>query len=252
MTFLSTHNEITGKTITKAGCPWAARPSCMNYLYLILTSQHSLCYISHQNAHISNSLAPIAIHVTYEVKYELSMDGFSNKQQHNISNPDYERLRQGLRKRRMCYFVPILTKELACNLMPPVEPLLPHYTLFPWIEDNFSLDWLSCNTKCEYTGLAIIHNLDYPDCVSLSPICLYQEDISCLMTEFQTQRRKVEEQICKTAYNKSRITVGDLSLTPDRQPRLTCLIVNDFWFKNERLHPAALTARERCNLENAL
>ncbi|XP_071752462.1 E3 ubiquitin-protein ligase TRIM50-like [Centroberyx gerrardi] len=33
-----------------------------------------------------------------------------------------------------------------------------------------------------------------------------KEDISCLMTEFQTQKRKLEEQICKMAYNKSRIT----------------------------------------------
>ncbi|XP_076137887.1 E3 ubiquitin-protein ligase TRIM50-like [Alosa pseudoharengus] len=33
-----------------------------------------------------------------------------------------------------------------------------------------------------------------------------KEDISCLMTEFQSQRRKLEEQICKMAYNKSRIT----------------------------------------------
>ncbi|XP_062329477.1 E3 ubiquitin-protein ligase TRIM50-like [Osmerus eperlanus] len=33
-----------------------------------------------------------------------------------------------------------------------------------------------------------------------------KEDISCLMTEFQSQKRKLEEQICKMAYNKSRIT----------------------------------------------
>ncbi|XP_017345672.1 E3 ubiquitin-protein ligase TRIM50 [Ictalurus punctatus] len=33
-----------------------------------------------------------------------------------------------------------------------------------------------------------------------------KEDISCLMTNFQTQKRKLEEQICKMAYNKSRIT----------------------------------------------
>ncbi|KAF7666799.1 hypothetical protein LDENG_00091760 [Lucifuga dentata] len=33
-----------------------------------------------------------------------------------------------------------------------------------------------------------------------------KEDISCLMTEFQNQKRKLEEQICKMAYNKSRIT----------------------------------------------
>ncbi|XP_015223273.2 E3 ubiquitin-protein ligase TRIM50 [Lepisosteus oculatus] len=33
-----------------------------------------------------------------------------------------------------------------------------------------------------------------------------KEDVSCLMTELQTQRRKLEEQICKMAYNKSRIT----------------------------------------------
>ncbi|XP_036393538.1 E3 ubiquitin-protein ligase TRIM50-like [Megalops cyprinoides] len=33
-----------------------------------------------------------------------------------------------------------------------------------------------------------------------------KEDISCLMTELQTQRRKLEEQICKMVYNKSRIT----------------------------------------------
>ncbi|XP_061072430.1 E3 ubiquitin-protein ligase TRIM50-like [Conger conger] len=33
-----------------------------------------------------------------------------------------------------------------------------------------------------------------------------KEDISCLMTELQTQRRKLEEQICKMAHNKSRIT----------------------------------------------
>uniref|UniRef100_A0A3P8S1F0 Tripartite motif containing 50 n=1 Tax=Amphiprion percula TaxID=161767 RepID=A0A3P8S1F0_AMPPE len=32
-----------------------------------------------------------------------------------------------------------------------------------------------------------------------------KEDISCLMTEFQHQRHKVEDQICKMAYNKSRI-----------------------------------------------
>ncbi|KAL4647671.1 E3 ubiquitin-protein ligase TRIM50-like [Arapaima gigas] len=32
-----------------------------------------------------------------------------------------------------------------------------------------------------------------------------KEDISCLMTELQVQRRKLEEQICKMAYNKSRI-----------------------------------------------
>ncbi|KAM3603307.1 uncharacterized protein V6R79_020124 [Siganus canaliculatus] len=33
-----------------------------------------------------------------------------------------------------------------------------------------------------------------------------KEDISCLMTEFQNQKRKVEDQICKMANNKSRIT----------------------------------------------
>ncbi|XP_063740200.1 E3 ubiquitin-protein ligase TRIM50 [Eleginops maclovinus] len=33
-----------------------------------------------------------------------------------------------------------------------------------------------------------------------------KEDISCLMTEFQHQKRKLEDQICKMAYNKSRIT----------------------------------------------
>ncbi|KAK5900157.1 hypothetical protein CesoFtcFv8_009560 [Champsocephalus esox] len=33
-----------------------------------------------------------------------------------------------------------------------------------------------------------------------------KEDISCLMTEFQNQKRKLEDQICKMAYNKSRIT----------------------------------------------
>ncbi|XP_064157603.1 E3 ubiquitin-protein ligase TRIM50-like [Anguilla rostrata] len=33
-----------------------------------------------------------------------------------------------------------------------------------------------------------------------------KEDISCLMTELQTQRRKLEEQICKMSHNKSRIT----------------------------------------------
>ncbi|XP_049445716.1 E3 ubiquitin-protein ligase TRIM50-like [Epinephelus fuscoguttatus] len=33
-----------------------------------------------------------------------------------------------------------------------------------------------------------------------------KEDISCLITEFQHQKRKVEDQICKMAYNKSRIT----------------------------------------------
>ncbi|XP_066551314.1 E3 ubiquitin-protein ligase TRIM50-like [Amia ocellicauda] len=33
-----------------------------------------------------------------------------------------------------------------------------------------------------------------------------KEDISCLMTELQTQKRKLEQQICKMAYNKSRIT----------------------------------------------
>ncbi|KAM3875093.1 E3 ubiquitin-protein ligase TRIM50-like [Diretmus argenteus] len=33
-----------------------------------------------------------------------------------------------------------------------------------------------------------------------------KEDISCLMTDFQTQKRKLEENICKMAYNKSRIT----------------------------------------------
>uniref|UniRef100_A0A3B5A876 Tripartite motif containing 50 n=1 Tax=Stegastes partitus TaxID=144197 RepID=A0A3B5A876_9TELE len=32
-----------------------------------------------------------------------------------------------------------------------------------------------------------------------------KEDISCLMTEFQHQRRILEDQICKMAYNKSRI-----------------------------------------------
>lgn len=32
-----------------------------------------------------------------------------------------------------------------------------------------------------------------------------KEDISCLMTEFQNQRHKLEDQICKMAYNKSRI-----------------------------------------------
>lgn len=32
-----------------------------------------------------------------------------------------------------------------------------------------------------------------------------KEDISCLMTEFQHQRHKLEDQICKMAYNKSRI-----------------------------------------------
>ncbi|XP_039637330.1 E3 ubiquitin-protein ligase TRIM50-like [Perca fluviatilis] len=33
-----------------------------------------------------------------------------------------------------------------------------------------------------------------------------KEDISCLMTDFQHQKRKLEDQICKMAYNKSRIT----------------------------------------------
>ncbi|XP_026163945.1 E3 ubiquitin-protein ligase TRIM50 isoform X2 [Mastacembelus armatus] len=33
-----------------------------------------------------------------------------------------------------------------------------------------------------------------------------KEDISSLMTDFQHQKRKLEEQICKMAYNKSRIT----------------------------------------------
>ncbi|KAK3531082.1 hypothetical protein QTP70_010368 [Hemibagrus guttatus] len=33
-----------------------------------------------------------------------------------------------------------------------------------------------------------------------------KEDISCLLTNFQIQKRKLEEQICKMAYNKSRIT----------------------------------------------
>ncbi|XP_044024590.1 E3 ubiquitin-protein ligase TRIM50-like isoform X2 [Siniperca chuatsi] len=33
-----------------------------------------------------------------------------------------------------------------------------------------------------------------------------KEDISCLMTEFQHHKRKLEDQICKMAYNKSRIT----------------------------------------------
>ncbi|KAM9339303.1 E3 ubiquitin-protein ligase TRIM50-like [Symphorus nematophorus] len=33
-----------------------------------------------------------------------------------------------------------------------------------------------------------------------------QEDISCLMTEFQQHKRKLEDQICKLANNKSRIT----------------------------------------------
>uniref|UniRef100_A0AAY4EHN5 E3 ubiquitin-protein ligase TRIM50 n=1 Tax=Denticeps clupeoides TaxID=299321 RepID=A0AAY4EHN5_9TELE len=33
-----------------------------------------------------------------------------------------------------------------------------------------------------------------------------KEDISCLMTDFQSERRKLEEKICKMAYNKSRIT----------------------------------------------
>ncbi|XP_029352891.1 E3 ubiquitin-protein ligase TRIM50-like [Echeneis naucrates] len=33
-----------------------------------------------------------------------------------------------------------------------------------------------------------------------------KEDISCLMTEFQHQKRKLEDQICKMANNKSRIT----------------------------------------------
>ncbi|XP_023251062.1 E3 ubiquitin-protein ligase TRIM50 [Seriola lalandi dorsalis] len=33
-----------------------------------------------------------------------------------------------------------------------------------------------------------------------------KEDISCLMTEFQHQKRKLEDQICKMAHNKSRIT----------------------------------------------
>ncbi|XP_071323599.1 E3 ubiquitin-protein ligase TRIM50-like isoform X2 [Trachinotus anak] len=33
-----------------------------------------------------------------------------------------------------------------------------------------------------------------------------KEDISCLMTEFQHQKHKLEDQICKMAYNKSRIT----------------------------------------------
>ncbi|KAL7848961.1 hypothetical protein SRHO_G00205840 [Serrasalmus rhombeus] len=33
-----------------------------------------------------------------------------------------------------------------------------------------------------------------------------KEDISGLMTEFQTQKRKLEDQTCKMAYNKSRIT----------------------------------------------
>lgn len=42
-------------------------------------------------------------------------------------------------------------------------------------------------------------------------LSLSQEDISCLMTDFQHQKRKLEDQICKMAYNKSRITVGDVS-----------------------------------------
>ncbi|KAK2855770.1 hypothetical protein Q5P01_004505 [Channa striata] len=33
-----------------------------------------------------------------------------------------------------------------------------------------------------------------------------KEDISCLMTEFQQHKRKLEDQICKLAHNKSRIT----------------------------------------------
>ncbi|CAB1452276.1 unnamed protein product [Pleuronectes platessa] len=33
-----------------------------------------------------------------------------------------------------------------------------------------------------------------------------KEDISCLMTEFQQQKRKVEDHICKLSYNRSRIT----------------------------------------------
>ncbi|KAK2889717.1 hypothetical protein Q8A73_018017 [Channa argus] len=33
-----------------------------------------------------------------------------------------------------------------------------------------------------------------------------KEDISCLMTEFQQQKRKLEDHICKLAHNKSRIT----------------------------------------------
>ncbi|XP_056283953.1 E3 ubiquitin-protein ligase TRIM50-like isoform X2 [Pseudoliparis swirei] len=33
-----------------------------------------------------------------------------------------------------------------------------------------------------------------------------KEDISCLITEFQHQKRKLEDQICKMAYNRSRIT----------------------------------------------
>ncbi|KAK1157439.1 hypothetical protein AOXY_G25119 [Acipenser oxyrinchus oxyrinchus] len=33
-----------------------------------------------------------------------------------------------------------------------------------------------------------------------------KEDLSALLTEIQTQKRKLEEQICKMAYNKSRIT----------------------------------------------
>ncbi|KAL0972993.1 hypothetical protein UPYG_G00197440 [Umbra pygmaea] len=44
----------------------------------------------------------------------------------------------------------------------------------------------------------------------ITPVCsVYsrmKEDISCLMTDFQTQKQKLEEQICKMAYNKSRIT----------------------------------------------
>ncbi|XP_035472814.1 E3 ubiquitin-protein ligase TRIM50-like isoform X2 [Scophthalmus maximus] len=33
-----------------------------------------------------------------------------------------------------------------------------------------------------------------------------QEDISCLMTEFQQQKRRLEDHICKLSYNRSRIT----------------------------------------------
>lgn len=43
-------------------------------------------------------------------------------------------------------------------------------------------------------------------------LCVFQEDISCLMTEFQHQRQKTEAQICKISHNKSRLTVGGANI----------------------------------------
>lgn len=57
------------------------------------------------------------------------------------------------------------------------------------------------------------------------PVCVSQEDISCLMTEFQHQKRKLEDQICKMTYNKSRITVGDVNIH--------CLFINDQFIRNQ-------------------